>query len=208
MYRRKSHRTPVIGLTGPSGAGKGAACACFAEHGIKSIDTDAVYHRLLKPPSKCFDELTQYFGKEIISDSGEIDRKKLSAIVFKPGNGQELEMLNKISHKHILKKTIEILDKNEKDGVLASIVDAPLLFESEFHLYCDINISVIAPFDVRLQRVILRDNIPIEKAIERLKAQKSDGYYISRSDYTIVNDSDITNLRKQVDEIVSIIFKK
>ena len=52
----------IIGLTGPSGAGKGAVASLFAKYGIPSIDTDAVYHRLLVPPSPCLDELTERFA--------------------------------------------------------------------------------------------------------------------------------------------------
>lgn len=206
MSYLKKNKSVIIGLTGPSGAGKGTVSQCFEKHGLKSIDTDKVYHDLLIPPSKCYDELICHFGQEILSGSGCIDRKKLAAIVFREGNKKELEALNKITHKHILVKTLDMVEEHRNKGIIASIIDAPLLFESGFSEYCNINISVIAPYNDRLCRIMLRDNISREKATDRLKAQNEDGFYLSRSDFTIINDSDIDHVQKQVDEIVSIIF--
>ncbi len=65
----------VLGLTGPSGAGKGFVCALFARHGIPSIDADRVYHDLLVPPSQCLDALVERFGRSVLFPDGTLDRK-------------------------------------------------------------------------------------------------------------------------------------
>ena len=64
----------VIGLTGPSGSGKTTLCEIASHLGIKSIDTDKVYHDLLVPPSDCLRELTLEFGQEILDDNGNLNR--------------------------------------------------------------------------------------------------------------------------------------
>ena len=97
----------VLGLTGPTGAGKGTVAAVFAElYGIPSIDTDAVYHELLIPPSPCLDELVTAFGAEILRRDGTLDRPALSRIVFSDLSGEKQKLLNGITHKYVLDETI------------------------------------------------------------------------------------------------------
>ena len=95
-------RCPIIGLTGPTGAGKGVVSGICRRWGIPSIDTDAVYHALLEPPSACFDGLVASFGTGICNPDGTLNRPALSAIVFAPGASDKLELLNRITHGFVL----------------------------------------------------------------------------------------------------------
>ena len=72
----------VIGLTGPTGAGKGVVSEIFAAHGIPVIDADAVYHQLLIPPSACLNELVYTFGPQILNPDNTLNRRALGSIVF------------------------------------------------------------------------------------------------------------------------------
>lgn len=188
----------VIGLTGQSGAGKGEVCRILNEYGIKSIDTDAVYHKLLIPPSECIDELTAFFGTQILDQSGTVNRKALASIVFAPGNQSKLEVLNKITHKFILSETEKKICMFEKEGDRAVVIDAPLLFESGFDKKCDTVISVIALYETRLERVIKRDSIDKEQAALRLRSQNDDSFYTDKSDYVIHNNGGTDDLRQQI----------
>ena len=98
----------VIGLTGPSGSGKGWISNLLSRYGIPAIDTDAVYHDLLIPPSPCLSELVENFGEGIIKD-GRLNRQALASIVF--SDSAKLKMLNEITHKYILKETDDMLQK-------------------------------------------------------------------------------------------------
>lgn len=196
----------VIGLTGQSGAGKGEVCRIFNEYGIKSIDTDAVYHGLLIPPSECIDELAMFFGTRILDENGAVNRKALASIVFAPESQDKLEALNKITHKFILGETEKNIRMFEQEGCRAVAVDAPLLFESGFDKKCDSIVSVIAPQETRLERIIKRDAIDRERALARLRSQNDDNFYITRSNHIIKNDGDIGNLKKQVAMVVQKIF--
>ena len=126
----------TIGLTGPSGAGKGTLASLFAVYGIPSIDTDAVYHALLVPPSDCLRELAERFGDGILSSDGTLDRKALAALVFAPGHEADLADLNTITHRHVLSEVRRVLDMYREQGKPAVLVDAPQLFESGFDVEC------------------------------------------------------------------------
>ena len=92
----------VIGLTGPSGSGKGKIAEILSEFGVRHIDADAVYHNILIPPSECLDELVEEFGYSILNAGGRLDRRALASVVFGESNRDKLERLNKITHKYVL----------------------------------------------------------------------------------------------------------
>ncbi len=178
----------TIGLTGPSGAGKGLVSSLFARYGVPSVDTDALYHRLLVPPSACLNELAECFGQIILKPDGTLDRAALSAIVFAPENRTALEDLNRISHRHVLHKVRDILATYEREDVPAVLVDAPQLFESGFDTACDRVLAVLAPREVRLSRIMERDGLDATRAAARMDAQLPDSVFRERSDDVIIND--------------------
>ena len=104
----------IIGLTGPSGAGKGFCYGFFSKYDVPCIDTDDIYHKLLIPPSACVNELVEHFGDIILNDLGEINRKLLAKIVFSEQSGEKLELLNSITHKYVLGKTKELIEDYKK----------------------------------------------------------------------------------------------
>ncbi len=180
----------IIGLTGPSGAGKGTVASLFARYGVPSIDTDAVYHALLIPPSPCLEELVACFGDGILSADGTLDRAALSTVVFSPGQDEARRMLNAITHRHILDQTRRMLSDHRHKGCPAVLVDAPQLFESGFASECDRVLSVLAPREQRLVRIMARDGLSKERAEARLNAHLPDEVFWERSDHVLINDGD------------------
>lgn len=194
----------TIGLTGPTGAGKGTVAALLAEMGIPSIDTDRVYRELLVPPSACLTDLAARFGQEILTEDGGLDRAALAARVFAPGREAELAALNAIAHPHILGEVRRCLavygESWSKTGEpIAVLVDAPQLYESGFDGECDLICSVLAPKQDRLRRIMERDGISEDRARARMQAQRSDSFY-RKAGYLLVNDGDLSSLRKQAQE--------
>lgn len=189
----------VIGLTGPSGSGKGEFSRHLAGYGIPSIDADAVYHALLLPPSECLDELVSTFGKEILFSDGTLDRHALSEIVFT--SGERLETLNSITHKFVIEEIESIIDKYEHSGTSAVIIDAPLLFEANVDKRCDITIAVIADRETRLPRIIARDGLSREDAEMRIANQPDDSFYKKRATLTVFNDGGEQLLKKEAERI-------
>lgn len=192
----------TIGLTGPTGAGKGVVASLLASYGIPSIDTDAVYRELLLPPSLLLDELAATFGSEILTPAGELNRVVLSAKVFAAGQQDQLEKLNSVTHPHILREVrrrLAVYGKSWRDtgAPIAVMVDAPQLYESGFDRECEIICSVLAPKKIRLARIMARDGITEERALARMGAQRSDSFY-RKAGYVIVNDGDMERLEEEV----------
>ena len=195
----------IIGLTGGSGAGKSEVCKAFLTFGIESIDTDKISREVTKKDSECLIELVENFSSVILNDNSGLDRKKLAEIAFSAK--ENLEILNKITHKHILNECKRIVLDMENSGKNAVIIDAPALFESGFDKNCDVIICVVSDLEKRIGRIIKRDNITAEQAELRIKNQKSDEFLIENSDYAIYNNSDYADVYGQVSNIYDMIFK-
>ena len=180
----------IIGITGPTGSGKGVCCDYFRSLGIPCIDTDRVYHDLLMPPSPCAEELALRFGKDILREDQTVDRPKLASLVFSDKSGKASEDLNRIAHKYVKEKTLAMLDEFRNRNHSVAVVDAPLLFEADFDRFCDFTISVLAKREIRLDRIMRRDSLSREKAEARISAQNEDAFYTSRANYVLQNDGD------------------
>ena len=179
----------IIGLCGSSGSGKGYICNKFALHGVAYIDTDKVYRERVLNNSACVKELVNAFGAGIL-ENGSVSKKQLAAIVFEgEGAKQRLRTLNEITHKYIRIETDLMVSQFEKEGYLAVLIDAPVLFESGFDKMCDVTLCVTAPMEEKLARIIKRDGITKEKAIARLSSQLSDSELRKRCKYEIDNSN-------------------
>ena len=192
----------IIGITGPSGSGKGICCEYFHSISLPCIDTDRVYHDLLLPPSECANELVSRFGKIILREDGTIDRSQLASVVFSDKSGGAIADLNQIAHKYVKEQTLTLLEEFKKSGHIAAVVDAPLLFEAKFDEFCDFTIAVLADRELRMERIMKRDLLSREKAEERLSAQKSDTFYISKANHILYNNGESNELYSQLRSIL------
>ena len=189
----------IIGLCGGSGSGKGAVSEFLSLYGVKTIDTDAVYHDITSHRTECVDEVALAFGDEVINPDGSLNRKELAKIVFSGEDAEKRrQLLNKISHKHVWDKTKELITDYENNGAKFVLIDAPLLFESGFNENCDYTVAVTADIDIRIERIIKRDGIDRNAAIMRIKSQLSDEYLIKHADYHLENSRSLDELKEQV----------
>ncbi len=179
----------IIGLTGSTGSGKGYACEAFKDSKIPCLDTDKVCKEVYKKGEPCYFDLINFFGNEILSENGEIDRKKLFNIAF--SDKDKYEKLNSIAFFHIMKYTTKWISDMQEENNSIIVIDAPMLFESGFDKLCNKVVCVVADRQTQIQRVMHRDDISEEVAISRLKNQKSNSYYESRADYVL--DNSISN---------------
>ena len=175
----------VIGITGPTGAGKTTALRCLERMGGVIIDCDAVYHRLLKSDIALQNELCERFG-EIWDEQGALDRKKLGAVVF--GDSAALSDLNDIVRPHIGRAVHGLLEQARKQGAPAAAVDGITIIESGLAADCDATIAVLAPVEERVRRICLREGIPEEYARARVAAQKGDDFFRANCDHVLFND--------------------
>ena len=177
----------IIGLCGSSGAGKGYVCEKFSHHGVAFIDTDRVYREEVLTDQRCIGELTDYFGNGILV-GGSVSKKRLAELVFEGDNSQaRLARLNQITHKYIKIKTEELIRLYEGQGYSATLVDAPVLFESGFDKMCHVTVCVTATLEEKLARILERDGIDRQSAMARLATQLSEDELRARCTYEIHN---------------------
>ncbi|MGL4791155.1 MAG: dephospho-CoA kinase [Anaerotignaceae bacterium] len=186
----------IIGLTGPTGSGKGEVCQILKEKGAHIIDSDGIAHDIILSGMPAYKELVEYFGDEILDEKGEIVRKKLGAIVFED-RGEKLKFLNQCTHKYI-KMEMEEEIKNSTSQLI--VIDAPLLLEGTFKELCTEVWVVYAEDSLRLERILKRDNIDEQHGKNRMASQKPWEHYKSHAHVILDNNGDIDTLRKQIEK--------
>ncbi len=180
------NRIKIIGLTGPTGAGKSLFCLAAKKRGINCIDTDKIGHEILQKDTPAYRELSETFGRKILDKDKTISRKKLGEIVF--SSPEMLAELNRITHKYISLRVCEIINEYEKAGCKAVCIDAPVLFESDIPRICDCTVGVIADEKIRCDRIIKRDNITVKKAAARMSAAKDTEFFKEKCDFILENN--------------------
>lgn len=165
------------------------------------IDADEIVREMSTAGTIYYKEIVKAFDQDILLKNGEINKSRLASIIF--GDKGKREILNSLTFKYIvdeIKKRAN-LSKNE-----IVIIDAPLLIESKLNEICDIVIAVIADKETKLKRICARDNIDKKTALNRIKAQPEDDFYIKNSDLVIINNNN-SNLEEQAKKIIEFIRK-
>jgi len=173
--------TKIIGLTGGIGSGKTTIANHFLAAGIPVYIADDEARKIMQS-EEIIAKIKEVFGTSIF-EKDILNREKLAAIVF--SNPEKLEKLNSIIHPAV-KKHFENWVLNHKNFPFV-IYEAAILFESGSYKNCDLIITVTAPIESRIQRVIQRDKTTRENVLKRINSQWNDQQRISKSDYVIEN---------------------
>jgi len=185
----------VIGLTGKAAAGKNVVADAFVKQGCAVIDVDRLGHPILEQNQALLGET---FGPEIIK-AGKVDRKTLGALVF--SDPEKLKALEAITHPAMVKECKRLIDKAEKEGKEALLINAALLYRMQLYMLCDHVVLVKAPLFTRLKRSKKRENIPLKKFLARENAQKDireDVFPPSLPVFILRNGSDKGLIHRQV----------
>lgn len=185
----------VIGLTGPTGAGKSSVTTVAEELGFKVVDCDKLARVAAEKGSAGHSALTITFGHEILNHDGTINRKKLAEIAF--STPENTELLNKTLLPHIM-----MLVRAEITGDRV-LLDAPTLFESGADSLCDEVIAVISDEKTRLARIMARDGIDESAAALRIKAGKPDEFYIEKTDNIVYNDCELSVFNLKIQKLLT-----
>ena len=169
----------IIGITGGTGCGKTTALQAIRELGGIIIDCDAVYLALLQTDKALLQKIETRFPGTV--KAGVLDRKALGRVVF--SDKQALLDLNAITHKAVKQEVLRMLENAPK---LAAI-DAIELFDGGLAALCDFTVAITAPEEDRIQRLLSRDGISREYAVNRIRAQKPESYFRENCDYILEN---------------------
>lgn len=183
----------LIGLTGQSGSGKTTVSKLFSRLGITVIDCDDVAKRVAGFRD-FLAEVSEAFP-DCVGESG-LERQKIAAIVF--NDPEKMRLYSGIIYPYITAEIFSLIRENKSIGKKMLILDAPTLFESGLDVLCCSVISVIAPFEVKIKRILERDGIPVELVRSRISSQHDEDFFRERSEFLIINDGDIEELERAV----------
>ena len=196
-----------IGLTGGIATGKSSVLKIFQEEGIKTINTDKIAKELTQKGKKGYERIIEVFGRDILKEDGEIDRKKLAEIVF--SDQSKRKQLERILHPLILERLYQQLLQIEKEHPCHPVViEIPLLFEVGAEKDMDITVLVYAPEEIQIKRLMERDKISEEEAVKRLKSQIPIEEKRKMAHVVIDNSGDFKDTRLQVRNFIAKIKSK
>lgn len=187
----------IIGLTGNSGCGKSRVADIMRDdYGAFVIDADKVGHEVLLRSGKAYAETVAEFGGGILNAGGEINRRKLGALIF--GDETLRSRLIEITHKYIVEEMLTRVERARNDYPHV-VMDAPLLIEAGLHEHSDAVWLVWAPPEQRLARIIARDGLTEAEALKRIGSQTGFDELKKYADAVIDNSKGLEELRAEVE---------
>ena len=161
----------IIGLTGTMGSGKSTGSAILRSKGYYVFDSDEMSRKLTEKGSPVLDIIAERFGEEMIGEDGELDRRKLAAVVF--SDQEEKAALQRIVTDRVCERIRELTDELRSgaadDERPAVFFDVPLLFECGLDSCMDQNWCVTADDETRIKRIMKRDGITREEILARFR---------------------------------------
>ena len=189
----------VIGLTGGIGTGKSEVARLLERLGAAVISADQVGHQAYTPHSEIWEEVVREFGQDILHSSGEIDRKKLGAIVF--SNPARLEQLNRIMHPRMAHMVADRIQQLRQSGAPVVVVEAALLFEAGWDSLVDEVWVTDSPEEAVVSRLKARSGLDEAEVLKRVRSQMGRTQRLERANVVVDNSGDTASLERTVREL-------
>ncbi|HMQ61616.1 MAG TPA: dephospho-CoA kinase [Flavilitoribacter sp.] len=173
-----------IGITGGIGSGKSSVCRIFEVLGIPVYYADDRAKWLMNHDQDLKSGITGLFGEQAYLENGDLNRKFIGSIAFT--DPEKLSGLNALVHPAVLRDGFEW--QEAQANVPYTLKEAALLFESGSYKFLDKVITVYAPLELRLQRVMTRDGVDRETVMNRVTQQMPEEEKLKLADYVIYND--------------------
>jgi dephospho-CoA kinase len=189
-----------FGVTGGIATGKTTVARMFEEWGARTIDFDRISRVVTEPGKPAFEAIVAYFGRDILEVDGTLNRKSLGAIVF--CDPPKRKWLEGILHPKIYEeyhRQAELLSVQHPGGILQAVV--PLLFEAHLQSWFSKIILVYATEEIQIQRVMARDHITRDRALQILRCQMPIEEKKGDADFIIDNSRSLEDTRKQAREV-------
>ena len=186
-----------IALVGNIASGKSTVEKFLVQNNFKIFDCDKIAHKILEENI----EIKEFFRTYDVFDSDKINREKLGKLVF--GNKNLLKNLENIIYPLVKIELENIFKKYKKEKCI--FISIPQLFEAGFENLFDKIVFISAKEEIRLERLMQRNNYSKEYAMTRILAQNCEDKKIKKSDFVIYNNSDIDNLKLQINNLLSLL---
>jgi len=198
--RGKNDRRLLLGVTGGIATGKSTVVEMLKKKGAPVIDFDLLARKVVEPDQPAWRDIVAYFGEQVLQEDRTLDRKKLSDIVFR-----DIEKRRKLEsfthpriHEEFVKELEELISKDPNSIIQ---VDIPLMIELNLQYMFHKLLVVYTPAEVQIKRLMERDGISREEAVNRLKAQLPIEEKVGYADFVIHNEGTLEETQKQVDEL-------
>lgn len=188
--------TVILGLTGSIATGKSTVSKLFKEQGYPVVDADIGAREVVEPGTEGLNKLKAYFGDKIILPDGTLNRSELGKIVF--NDEKEREQLNEMLSQHIRQWIMTKKDDYLKLHPVVIVLDIPLLFESGYKDDVDQIMVVATTPETQIDRLMKRDGIERNEALQKIAAQLSISEKITLGDIIIDNNGTVEHTKKQV----------
>ena len=190
----------IIGLTGPTGAGKSSAKKICEGLGLKHIDCDIIARKAVEKGTEGLKAVVTAFGNGILNPDGTLNRKELAKIAF--SSIEKTELLNNTIFPFI----VGLVQRETQNGKI--LLDAPTLFESGIDKICFKTIGVLSNKQARFKRIIERDSLTEAEALLRMSAGKDDNFYKSQANYIIYNNNTEQEFLEKLNSVLNEILEK
>lgn len=174
----------IVGLTGGIGSGKTTVAKLFEKHGIPIYIADDKARLLMDQP-EVIEAVQQIFATSVINEYGKLDRTKIKQLVFE--DKEQLEKLNQVVHPRVKKDFDQWVEQHKESPIV--IKESAILFENGLDKTCDLVLLVVAPEEVRINRVMMRDGVSKEQVRKIIDNQMKDEEKAKRSQYIIENNN-------------------
>lgn len=186
----------TVGLTGGIGSGKSTVEKLFQAHGITVVDADEIAHRLVDPGQPALQLISDQFGQRVLTNHGHLDRNALREIIY--SDPEAKKKLESILHPMVYDRIRRDLDRSTSAYGIASV---PLLIETGHQHEVDRILVIDCSVETQIQRILQRDPLDPEQIQRIIAAQCSREDRLKWATDVITNESDLSDLKKQVDQL-------
>jgi len=191
----------LIAVTGVIGSGKSTIAGILKSFGLPVIDADEISRKVTQKDGPAYKKIIETFGKEILKQDLEIDRKKLAQIVF--NSPEKRKILENIIHPFVEEERKKIIkDITSKNPEAIIVLDIPLLFEAGLENSVDYIICAYADKEILYERVAKRDGMSKEEFLMRIKNQISLEEKAKKSHFVVNTNKSIDDLKSELFDII------
>jgi len=189
----------VIGLAGGIGTGKSEVARFLQELGAVVIDADRVGHEVYTPHTEAWHEIIRTFGRDVLKANGEVDRRKLAALVF--GDSQALAQLEAITHPAITERVRERIEELKRQGAWVVVLEAIKLTRTAAAELVDEVWVTYSSEERVVERLARRGNLKVEEVKQRIEAQLPFAEMKRAAQVVVENQGSLQELRDRVQSL-------